>query len=78
MKVTAGGSAIKGWTVTWTFVSGQSVASAWNAQVQTSGSRVVATNVSRNAALSPGASTSFGLIGSGSSSPVPELTCTAV
>ncbi|MDQ1292856.1 MAG: mannan endo,4-beta-mannosidase [Actinomycetota bacterium] len=77
VKVTAGDAALSGWTVTWTFAPGQSVASAWNAQINTSGSTVTATNVSHNAALNPGSSTSFGFIGSGSSTPVPELTCSA-
>jgi mannan endo-1,4-beta-mannosidase len=38
VRVTAGSSAIAGWTVAWTFANGQSVTQAWNATVTGSGS----------------------------------------
>ena len=39
VEVTAGSSAIKGWTVNWTYAGGQQVSSAWNATVASSGRR---------------------------------------
>ncbi|MGN9908815.1 cellulose binding domain-containing protein [Phytohabitans sp. LJ34] len=78
VRVTAGGSAIRGWTVTWTFANGQSVNQAWNATVTASGSQVTARNVSYNGALGAGASATFGFIGSWTgSNGAPALSCTA-
>jgi Glycosyl hydrolase family 12/Cellulose binding domain len=71
-----GSSAIRGWTVRWTFPSGQTITSIWNATSSASGSSVTATNASYNGALGGGASTSFGFQGSGSAV-APSLTCTA-
>ncbi len=77
VKVTAGGSAITGWTVRWTFANGQTVSQAWNASVTSSGSAVTARNVDWNGRLGAGASTSFGFIGSWTTTnPTPTLTCT--
>jgi hypothetical protein len=78
VSVTAGASAITGWTVTWTLASGQSISQVWNASATTSGSTMTATNVSYNGALGAGTSTSFGFLGSsGSTNPVPTASCTA-
>ncbi|MEV5710891.1 cellulose binding domain-containing protein [Actinoallomurus sp. NPDC052274] len=77
VTVTAGSSAITGWTVTWHYSGGQSVTQAWNATVGGSGSTITAHNVGYNGALGAGASTDFGFIGSGSGGEVPALTCTA-
>ena len=78
ITVTAGGTAIRGWRVNWTFANGQQVASAWNATVTSSGAAVTATNVNYNGALGAGASTGFGFTGSwNASNAVPALTCTA-
>ncbi|MFV2126871.1 cellulase family glycosylhydrolase [Micromonospora sp. LOL_013] len=78
VRVTAGGSALSGWRVSWTFASGQSVNQAWNATVTSTGASVSATNVSYNGNLGAGQSTTFGFIGSWSgSNPVPTLSCAA-
>ncbi|MCY1139226.1 cellulase family glycosylhydrolase [Actinoplanes sp. Pm04-4] len=78
VKVTAGSSAIKGWTVTWTYSNGQTVSQAWNATVTSSGSAVTARNVSYNGALAAGASTQFGFLGSWTgSNTAPAVTCAA-
>jgi cytochrome c len=78
VRITAGSASISGWTVTWTFSSGQSVSQFWNATVTSSGASVTARNVSYNGSLGAGASTAFGFIGSGSgAAAVPSLTCTA-
>ncbi|MEJ3748245.1 cellulase family glycosylhydrolase [Actinomycetes bacterium KLBMP 9797] len=78
VRVTAGSAAITGWTVTWTFASGQSVTQAWNATVTSSGSSVTARNMSYNGNVGAGATTSFGFTGSWTgSNPAPTPTCTA-
>jgi lysophospholipase L1-like esterase len=78
VKVTAGGSAIGGWTVTWQFANGQTVTQAWNATVTASGSAVTARNVSYNGALGAGASTEFGFLGTWTgSNQAPTLACAA-
>jgi predicted carbohydrate-binding protein with CBM5 and CBM33 domain len=76
VTVTAGAAAIKGWTVTLTYTTGQTVQQAWNATVTTSGSTVSATNVSYNGAVGAGASTSFGFIGNGTAA-TPTASCRA-
>jgi mannan endo-1,4-beta-mannosidase len=78
VRVTAGSSAISGWTVTWSFPSGQTVTQSWNATVTSSGSNVTARNVSYNGNLGAGASTAFGFIGSWNGTNTnPTPTCTA-
>lgn len=56
----AGATAINGWTLRWTWLGNQQVTSAWNATVTQQGTQVTATNVSWNAGIAAGASTSFG------------------
>ncbi|MBM0280105.1 cellulose binding domain-containing protein, partial [Micromonospora tarensis] len=77
VKVTAGGSATRGWSVSWNYGSGQQVTSSWNATVSSSGTLVTARNTSNNGSLAAGASTTFGFLGSwNGSNPVPLVTCT--
>ncbi|MFY1632884.1 cellulase family glycosylhydrolase [Solwaraspora sp. WMMB335] len=79
VRVTAGGSALRGWRVTWTFSNGQTVSQAWNATITSSGSSVTATNVSYNGNLGSGQSTTFGFIGSwNGTNSVPPVACTAL
>lgn len=76
VTVTAGATAIRGWTVTLTYPGTATVQQAWNATVNVSGSRVTATNAAYNGALTAGGSTNFGFLASGS--PVaPTIACTA-
>ncbi|MFD1082253.1 cellulose binding domain-containing protein, partial [Micromonospora andamanensis] len=78
VRVTAGGSPISGWTVTWTNPAGQTVTQAWNAAVTSQGSTVTARNVSYNGNLAAGASTTFGFLGATAGTPgTPTATCTA-
>ena len=78
VKVTAGSSAIKAWTVTLTFANGQTVTQAWNATVTSSGATVTARNVSYNGSLAAGANTTFGFLGSwNGTNSAPTLSCTA-
>jgi mannan endo-1,4-beta-mannosidase len=78
VRVTAGSAPITGWTVTWTYADGQRVTSQWSATITSSGSAVTARNVGYNGSVGPGASTTFGFLGSwtGTNS-VPTLSCTA-
>ncbi|WP_425551238.1 cellulose binding domain-containing protein [Actinoallomurus vinaceus] len=76
VKVTAGTTAITGWTVTWHYAGGQTVTQIWNATLTSSGSQVTARNVGYNGALGAGASTEFGFLGSGTGE-IPALTCAA-
>jgi cellulase/cellobiase CelA1 len=76
VTVTAGGSAIDGWRVSWAFPSGQTVQQAWNADVNSSGGNITADDVSWNGALPAGGSTAFGFLGSyTSANNPPTLTC---
>ncbi|CAL9362658.1 hypothetical protein SUDANB176_00707 [Streptomyces sp. enrichment culture] len=61
-----GTTAVGGWTLSWSFPSGTSVTSAWDASVTGSGTRWTARNASYNGTLAPGASVSFGFVGYGS------------
>ena len=62
----SGTAQLSGWTTAWTFPSGQSIATSWNAAVTTSGSSVTARNIGWNGSLAPGSTATFGFIGSGS------------
>ena len=78
VTIAAGSSAISGWTVTWTYANGQQISQSWNSKLTTSGASVTATNVEWNGALTAGATTSFGFIGTyGSANSTPTAVCTA-
>ncbi|MEV7231260.1 cellulase family glycosylhydrolase [Polymorphospora sp. NPDC051019] len=64
VAITNLGDPLNGWSLTWTFPSGQQVTQAWNANVTSSGANVTATNVSYNGALATNATVSFGFNGS--------------
>jgi len=79
------GDAVNGWQLTWTFGAGQTITQLWNGTVTQSGAAVTVTNVSYNAAIASGATTSFGFNGSwNGSNPAPAsfalngTTCTGV
>jgi len=76
VTVTAGSSAISSWTVGWTLPSGQSITQTWNATLTVSGSSVTVPNLGWNGPLGARASTTFGFIGSGTSTGTPTLICT--
>jgi hypothetical protein len=63
VDVTNLGDAVNGWRLTWTFPSGQTITQIWNATATQSGAAVTATNVSYNATIATGATTSFGFNG---------------
>lgn len=56
-------STINGWTLNFSFPSGQQITNSWNATVSQNGSSVSARNVDYNGTLAPGASASFGFQG---------------
>jgi len=64
VAVTNHGEALRGWSLQWSFPSGQSVGQAWNADLTVSGGTATAKNVSYNRDLASGASVSFGFAGS--------------
>lgn len=74
--VTAGGTAITGWSVQWTLSSGQTITQVWSGSLSGSGSAVTIGNVSYNGSLAPNASTTFGFLAGGTPS-TPALTCTS-
>ncbi|MEV4414676.1 cellulose binding domain-containing protein [Catellatospora sp. NPDC049609] len=76
VTVTAGASAINGWTVTWTLAGGQTITQLWNGALSTSGSAVTVRNLSWNGSLGARSSTTFGFTGTGSAA-VSGLTCTS-
>jgi hypothetical protein len=74
VNVTNLGDPLNGWTLAWTFPSGQRVTQAWNATVTSSGSRVTAANMGYNANIATNATVSFGFNGSwtgGNTAPTP-------
>ncbi|WP_051392965.1 endo-1,4-beta-xylanase [Glycomyces arizonensis] len=77
VMITAGDSAVSGWTLNWTWPSGQSITSSWNADISSSGSSVTASDVGWNADIAAGQTmNAWGFVGSGSSAS-PQVTCTA-
>ncbi|GGQ10439.1 family 43 glycosylhydrolase [Streptosporangium pseudovulgare] len=76
VTVTAGASAIDGWTVRWNPGDGQTVSQVWGGTLSTTGSAVSVSNASYNGSLQPSASTTFGFLAGGTPS-APSLTCTA-
>jgi mannan endo-1,4-beta-mannosidase len=76
VRVTAGGSAIRGWTVSWTFANGQRVSQAWNATVTSNGATATARNMDYNGSLAAGASATFGFLASrNGTNTVPTVAC---
>jgi dienelactone hydrolase len=76
VKVTAGSTALNGWTVRWTLANGQTVTQVWSGTLTTSGSTVSVANATYNATLQPAASTTFGFLANGTPS-TPSFTCTS-
>ena len=68
VKITNLGSAVNGWTLTWSFPGNQTITQAWSADASQSGNRVTATNVSYNGSIPAGGSVEFGFNGAFSGS----------
>ncbi|WP_435055125.1 glycosyl hydrolase family 95 catalytic domain-containing protein [Micromonospora aurantiaca (nom. illeg.)] len=78
VTVTAGATAIRGWTVSWTFPNGQMINQIWSGTHTQNGANVTVRNVDYNGSVPAGGSTTFGFIGAvnGSNNPPGNLTCT--
>ena len=76
LTITAGSSAINGWTLTWTQPSGNTISQLWSGTLTTSGSSVTVKNLSWNGSLNAGQSAQIGFLGTGSTT-VPAVTCTS-
>ena len=76
VTVSAGGSALNGWSVAWNLSGGQTISQVWNGTLSTNGSIVSVRNASYNGSVPASGSTTFGFLGSGSPS-TPSLSCTA-
>ncbi len=63
VEITNLGDAISGWTLQWSFGSGETVTQAWNADVTLGSTQVTAKNLSYNGAVASGGSVSFGFNG---------------
>jgi poly(3-hydroxybutyrate) depolymerase len=74
VTVTAGASAITGWTVTWALGAGQKITQVWSGTPATNGSNVAVHNAAYNGSLAASASTTFGFLADGTPS-APTLTC---
>ncbi|WP_157520387.1 ThuA domain-containing protein [Herbidospora daliensis] len=73
-----GGKKLTGWTVTWTWPSGQTVTKLWNGTHTQTGADVTVGNAAYNGALAVNAQTTFGFNGSYPTlNTAPEPTCTA-
>ncbi|OPG07353.1 hypothetical protein B1L11_30930 [Microbispora sp. GKU 823] len=74
VTVSAGSSAVNGWTVNWTWPGGQSISSLWNGTQSVSGSSVTVRNAPYNGSIAAGSSTTFGFTANGSAA-TPSVTC---
>jgi cellulase/cellobiase CelA1 len=78
VTVTAGSSAITGWTVAFTLPAGEAVTNLWGGTESASGQSVQVANAAYDGALSAGAGTSFGFTASDTATPTtPSVTCAA-
>jgi endo-1,4-beta-xylanase len=78
VTVTAGGSAISGWSVRLTLPGGQTITQLWSGTFTQSGSQVTVTNASYNGSLAAGGTTTFGFLANGDgSAPPTSVSCTS-
>ncbi len=78
VTVKAGSSAIRGWSVSWSFGAGQTISQIWSGSLVSPPPNVTVSNVDWNRNLAAGATASFGFLGStNSTNPTPTLTCSA-
>lgn len=63
-----GAGTLNGWTLAWTFPSGQTISQLWNGSYTQSGASVSVTNLSWNATIASGASQTVGFLGKWSGS----------
>jgi hypothetical protein len=63
VKLTAGSTALSGWTLAWTYPGDQKVTNGWNATVTQTGQKISAVNAAFNGSVAAGASVEFGVQG---------------
>jgi hypothetical protein len=68
-------TAIKAWTVRYSFPGSQTIANSWNATVTQTGAQVTALNTSYNGTIAPGGSTTWGMVVNGTNQPLVNPTC---
>ena len=72
-----GSTPTTGWTARWTYTAGERITQSWGATVTQSGAAVTADNVTWNGTLAPGATATYGFLGTGTGTPVtPPVVCT--
>jgi endo-1,4-beta-xylanase len=74
VRVSAGSTALAGWTAALTLPSGAAVTNTWNAQASGTSGAVSFGNVAYNGNVAAGSSTEFGFQGTGTGPPT--ATCT--
>jgi len=77
VNVTAGSSAISGWTVKLTLANGQTVSSLWNGVNSGTTGAITVKNEPYNGSLAAGASTSFGWTATGTASTPTSISCSS-
>ena len=76
--VTAGSSALSGWSASFSLDNG-AVSQVWNGKVSSSAGAYTVANEHYNGSLAPGASTSFGFLGTGAApSGITQVSCSAL
>jgi endoglucanase len=71
----AGSGATSSWKASWTFPSGQQVASGWSGVFTESGANVTVTNEPYNGSIAPGGSVTIGFTASGTTPASLPITC---
>ena len=79
VTVTAGSSAISGWTVSWTYPASETINNLWNGSYTQSGNSVTVSNANYNGSVAAGGNTNFGFTATdtGSDTAPAQPTCTA-
>lgn len=76
VTVTAGSTAVNGWTVHWNLDNGQTITQVWNGTLTTAGVDVTIHNASYNASIPASGSAVLGFLANGTPS-TPTLACTS-
>jgi len=77
VTVSAGTTAVSGWTTSFSPGASVTISQAWNGVYLQSGTLSVVRNATWNRQLTPNTSTTYGFIGSGALAAAPAITCTS-
>ncbi|WP_329111373.1 lytic polysaccharide monooxygenase [Micromonospora sp. NBC_01699] len=73
-----GTSALSGWTTSWTWANGQTIANLWNGTLTQSGSAVTVRNAGHNGSLAANGTATYGFTGSsGATNTAPTVSCSS-